>query len=106
MLPAVLAALPWVAPFFGMPRLASTSPNLTDVAPEDGVPVSVIIPARNEERSIGPAVESVLASVGVELEVIVLDDQSEDRTADVVREIAARDSRVMLEQAPPLPEGW
>jgi len=69
-------------------------------------PVSVLIPARNEEHSIGPAVESVLANVGVELEVVVLDDHSEDRTAEVVRGIAARDPRVRLEQAPPLPEGW
>ena len=68
--------------------------------------VSVLIPARNEERSIGPAVESVLESVGVELEVIVLDDHSEDRTAEVVREITARDLRVRLEPAPPLPVGW
>jgi hypothetical protein len=69
-------------------------------------PISVLIPARNEEHSIGPAVESVLANVAVQLEVVVLDDHSEDRTAVVVREIAARDGRVRLEQAPPLPEGW
>lgn len=69
-------------------------------------PVSVLIPARNEEASIGPAVESVLASENVELEVVVLDDQSTDRTAEVVREIAARDDRARLEAAPPLPEGW
>ena len=68
--------------------------------------ISVLIPARNEEWSIGPAVESVLANVGVELEVVVLDDHSADRTAEVVREIAARDARVRLEPAPPLPEGW
>jgi cellulose synthase/poly-beta-1,6-N-acetylglucosamine synthase-like glycosyltransferase len=74
----------------------------------DGVPtaVSVLIPARNEERSIGPAVESVLASHGVELEVIVLDDHSTDRTAAVVQSLAQRDPRVRLESAPPLPPGW
>jgi GT2 family glycosyltransferase len=74
----------------------------------DGVPtaVSVLIPARNEEPSIGLAVEAVLASEDVELEVIVLDDHSTDRTAVVVRSIAARDGRVRLESAPPLPPGW
>lgn len=78
-------------------------------APDGATPrsaVSVLIPARNEETSIGPAVESVLASAGVELEVIVLDDHSTDRTADVVHAIAARDPRVRLESAPPLPDGW
>jgi hypothetical protein len=68
--------------------------------------ISVLIPARNEETSIGAAVESVLANAGVELEVIVLDDHSTDRTAEVVRSIAARDPRVRLETAPPLPDGW
>jgi cellulose synthase/poly-beta-1,6-N-acetylglucosamine synthase-like glycosyltransferase len=69
-------------------------------------PVSALIPARNEERSIAACVESVLASRGVELDVIVLDDHSTDRTAEIVREIAAKDGRVRLELAPPLPPGW
>jgi cellulose synthase/poly-beta-1,6-N-acetylglucosamine synthase-like glycosyltransferase len=68
--------------------------------------VSILIPARNEEQSIGAAVEAALVSCGVELEIIVLDDHSEDGTADIVRSIGARDSRVRIEQAPPLPEGW
>jgi hypothetical protein len=68
--------------------------------------ISVLIPARNEEGAIGAAVEAALASTGVDLEVVVLDDQSEDRTAQVVRGIAARDPRVRLETAPPLPAGW
>lgn len=68
--------------------------------------VSVLIPARNEEGAIGGAVEAALASEGVEFEVVVLDDQSEDRTAEIVRGIAARDPRVRLETAPPLPAGW
>jgi glycosyltransferase involved in cell wall biosynthesis len=51
-------------------------------------------------------VRSVLASRHVELEVIVLDDASTDRTADIVRAIATEDPRVRLEPAPPLPAGW
>ena len=43
--------------------------------------ISVLIPARDEERSIVAAVESVLASTGVELECVVMDDASTDRTA-------------------------
>jgi len=68
--------------------------------------VSVLIPARDEENSIRGAVETALASRGAEIEVIVLDDHSADRTAEIVREIAARDPRVRLETAPPLPAGW
>jgi hypothetical protein len=65
-----------------------------------------LIPARNEERAIGAAVLSVLASTGVELEVIVLDDHSEDGTASIVAKLAACDDRVRLIPGPELPTGW
>ncbi|MEM7585608.1 MAG: glycosyltransferase [Acidobacteriota bacterium] len=74
---------------------------------EAGTPaISLLIPARDEERSIGGCVESALASRGVELEVVVMDDHSADRTAEIVGELAARDPRVRLVSAPPLAAGW
>ena len=60
---------------------------------------SVLIPARNEEANIALALRSVLQSDDVDLEVIVLDDDSTDRTAEIVREIADTDPRVRLETA-------
>lgn len=68
-------------------------------------PISVLIPARNEEGSIGGAIASVLANPGP-LEVVVLDDDSEDGTAEVVRGIAAGDDRVRLVSGGGLPSGW
>ncbi len=68
--------------------------------------VSVLIPARDEEGAIGAAVASVLASTGMEFEVVVMDDCSTDRTGAIVAEMAAADGRVRLEQAPVLPKGW
>jgi glycosyltransferase involved in cell wall biosynthesis len=68
--------------------------------------VSVIIPARNEERCIADCVRAVLASEAIRVNVIVLDDHSDDNTAQVVREIERTDSRVRLIEAPPLPAGW
>lgn len=68
--------------------------------------ISVLIPARNEAASIRAAVEAALNSRGVTLEVIVLDDHSEDATAAIVRRLAAADRRVRPEAAPPLPAGW
>lgn len=67
--------------------------------------ISVLIPARNEECSIRAAIESVLASRDVDLELIVLDDHSEDGTSKIVREMT-RDRRLRLEFAPELPVGW
>ncbi len=68
--------------------------------------ISVLIPARNEESGIVAAVESVLASTNVEIELIVLDDASTDRTAELVAAIAARNPRVSVRSAPALPAGW
>ncbi len=69
-------------------------------------PVSVLIPARNEQAGIVPAVRAVLASTGVDLEIIVLDDHSSDRTAAIVEELARADRRVRLIAGPQLPSDW
>jgi len=58
--------------------------------------VSVLIPAFNEERVIERSVAHVLASEQVGVEVIVIDDGSADRTADIVEEAFAGDARVRL----------
>ena len=47
--------------------------------------VSVVIPAYNHERFIGPAVESVLGQTHADLELIIIDDGSTDKTAEVIR---------------------
>ncbi len=68
--------------------------------------VSVLIPARNEERVIAASLASLLASRGVEIEIVVLDDASTDRTAEIVRGFAEKDARVRLRTSAPLPRGW
>jgi hypothetical protein len=68
--------------------------------------VSVLIPARNEEQNLPATLSAALANRGVEFEVVVLDDHSTDRTAEIVRAFAVKDSRVRLESAPALPAGW
>lgn len=76
------------------------------VAGASGPAVSVLIPARNEEGVIEEAIRSVLDQDGVELELIVLDDQSTDRTAGIVAEWQRIDPRLQLRSAPVLPAGW
>jgi cellulose synthase/poly-beta-1,6-N-acetylglucosamine synthase-like glycosyltransferase/peptidoglycan/xylan/chitin deacetylase (PgdA/CDA1 family)/spore germination protein YaaH len=58
--------------------------------------VSVLIPAYNEERVIERSVRHVLASRSVQVEVIVIDDGSKDRTSEIVRERFGDDPRVRL----------
>ncbi len=56
---------------------------------------SVVITAYNEEELVGAAIGSVLAQTEADIELIVVDDGSEDATAEVVREFTS-DSRLRL----------
>jgi len=60
--------------------------------------VSVIMPAYNVEPYIGDAIRSALAQTFTDFELIVVDDGSKDGTADVVKDLARQDRRVMLVQ--------
>ncbi len=68
--------------------------------------LSVLIPARNEAANIRAALESVLASEGLGLEVLVWDDSSTDATAEIVESFARTDARVRLLRGVPPPAGW
>jgi len=75
--------------------------------PAEGAPlISICVPARNEENNIRNCVESALAQDYPNIEVIVLDDRSTDATLTQLREIAARDSRLLPISGSDLPEGW
>lgn len=60
--------------------------------------ISVIIPAYNAEAFIGETLVSVLAQTHSNIEVLVVDDGSQDRTAELVKSIALRDRRITLLQ--------
>lgn len=64
--------------------------------------VSIIVPARNEEVSLGDCLRSLVGQTGLAFEIIVVDDASTDRT----REIAESFEGVRIISAPPLPAGW
>lgn len=64
-------------------------------APADDL-ISVIVPAHNVERFIGQTLQSVLHQTHAALEVVVVDDGSSDRTAEIVADVAERDARVRL----------
>lgn len=69
--------------------------------------VSVLIPARNEARTIGNLLADLSRSAVCPLEIIVCDDSSHDDTARVVKETGrALALPVRLIRSLPLPEGW
>ncbi|MEJ1978416.1 MAG: glycosyltransferase, partial [Acetobacteraceae bacterium] len=94
----LLAALPFALALWNLALYRTPAPAMTPP------PLSVLIPARNEERNIAAAVASVLASEGVALELIVLDDGSTDRTSAILRDIP--DPRLRVAGGGMLPPGW
>lgn len=68
--------------------------------------LSVLIPARNEAAVIGGTIESLLSQAGVDLEVIVLDDHSDDGTAAAAVAAARGDARLTVIGGEALPDGW
>jgi hypothetical protein len=86
----------------GAPGSAQSAP----ASPQPLPSVSVCIPARNEARNIRHVVGSALASGGVDLQVLVYDDESTDVTPALVRQLVAEDSRVKSVATRQLPTGW
>src|SRR5260370_17895484 len=64
--------------------------------------VSVIIPSRNEEANLVACLESLIMQSGVTFEIIVIDDDSSDATAEIARGFPG----VEVVPAGPLPKGW
>jgi cellulose synthase/poly-beta-1,6-N-acetylglucosamine synthase-like glycosyltransferase len=68
--------------------------------------VSVVVAARNEARGIEPALRSLLALDVPRLEVIVVDDRSDDATGAILDRVAAGDPRAVPIHVTALPPGW
>ena len=90
----------WAAGFLVLGRLRQcVSAAVWESASVEGL--SIIIPARNEEENLPTLLRSLAAQSVHPGEIIVVDDASTDRTAEVARELGARVFRSL-----PLPEGW
>lgn len=78
-----------------------------DTAPETARPlVSLMVPARNEATVIGETVRQLVAQDYPHVEVIVLDDHSDDGTGELARAAAPGDERLHVMAGQPLPAGW
>jgi chlorobactene glucosyltransferase len=75
--------------------------------PDPGLPsLSIVVPARNEERQIERCLRSLLAQRYPDFEVILVDDRSEDRTRAIADAFALADQRLKVVAGEPLPEDW
>ena len=94
----VMLLLPW-QPWRNRETLRVTNP----AASADLSDISVIIPARNEASQISRTLQALIEQ-GENLHVIVVDDQSQDDTANQARNFQHLDLSVIDGQA--LPQGW
>lgn len=81
--------------------VANATQNLTD---QDLPTLTIAIPARNETNELTDCLKSVLDSDYPKLEVLVLDDCSQDNTSDIIRSFAHRGVRFV--KGTPPPEHW
>jgi len=76
-------------------------------APDQPLPLlSIVVPARDEERSIERCVRSLLAQQWLDIEVIVVDDRSTDATPQILERLACDDARLRVVRGADLPAGW
>lgn len=85
-------------------RLYRAAPNETTSTTLP--PISVCVPARNEEENLEACVRSLLASGCENLEILVYDDHSADSTATILQRLCREDHRVRQVATKPLPPGW
>jgi chlorobactene glucosyltransferase len=67
---------------------------------------SVLVPARNEEENIGNCVSTILSQDYPDFQLIVLDDNSTDRTWEILQKFDSKDTRLKLLKGKPLPQDW
>jgi glycosyltransferase involved in cell wall biosynthesis len=80
---------------------SAPAPFIVDATPR----VSVIIPARNEEVAITACIESLVLQPEI-AEIIVVDDQSTDKTHEIVSGLAVKYAKLRLISTDGLPAGW
>ena len=86
--------------FFTAPRIAKSPDSKS--TPK----VSVLIPARNEEKNIGECLEGLLKQDYPNFEIIVLNDHSEDDTLQIIQQCQERDNRIRFIDGEDLPANW
>jgi glycosyltransferase involved in cell wall biosynthesis len=102
---AMWLQLAWRAsPLWTLPELGDEPPDV----PAGGAwpRLSVVVACRNEESGVERALTSVLAQDYPGLEVVVVDDRSDDATGTILRDLGARHAALTLERVETLPPGW
>jgi len=107
-----MVALSYIVIGFTLVRLLVALANLAgrqwlrDRATSGEPFVSVLIPARDEEKNIGNILNDLIIHDYKNLEIIVYDDLSTDNTHTIALDFAEKDTRVKVIKGEKLPHGW
>ena len=104
-----LGCLPWYLVAWGVWMSLKNVQSLPSISldREKSYPrLSVIIAARNEAETIENALKSVLAQNYPNLEIILVNDRSNDGTDKILQKLAEKDPRVLIHHVEELPPGW
>jgi hypothetical protein len=106
---SVVGFLYWVTMAVLLRRVIRAVPVVRELhgpSPAQWPRLSVIMPARNEERALEPALRSKLRETYPELELILVNDRSTDATGAVADALARTEPRLQVVHVDTLPEGW
>lgn len=108
---ALIGIVPWcISPFFALllrqfvPKFEAVAPR---ISPTGRLPrLSVLIPACNEADTIEHALRTLLKQDYPNLEVVVVNDRSDDETGSIIDRLAEQDTRLRTVHIESLPSGW
>jgi cellulose synthase/poly-beta-1,6-N-acetylglucosamine synthase-like glycosyltransferase len=113
---AIFAGALFIVQLGALAALAVNRRHTPDIDGEPALPapssanpgprVLAVVPARNEDHNIAACVRALAASQWPLLRIRVVDDNSTDRTSELVRDLARDDARIELVAAGELPTGW
>ena len=104
-----LGCLPWYLVAWGVwmsLKYVQSLPSISLDREKSYPRLSVIIAARNEAETIENALKSVLAQNYPNLEIILVNDRSNDGTDKILQKLAEKDPRVLIHHVEELPPGW
>ena len=100
---ACLWHLRWMRRLPALPELTHTNEASSS---RSNIRCSIVVAARNEQTRVEHTVRGLLAQTHIEVELIVVDDRSSDRTGEILDQLAKKDSRLKVIHVTALPDGW
>ena len=98
----------WIALIKSMLKTFHESPFLDkfEKKEHEKPKVSIILPARNEEKFIGKCLDSLIKQDYDNYEIITINDSSKDSTGDIIKKYSEKFPKVIFVDAKPKPDGW